>query len=161
VSDDPRDRATAGVYTRGYESNGGPTDAVVVVLSDIQVEHVLRSASDAGNTQALLAGLGAGRRALAARVRRPGNSRLCSSLLLGLLIFASFPADGSYLGITAIARECDISVSTAHRYTSTLVAAGLLERNSRTREYRLIPRASESAPSGRRKQRARKQKVPR
>jgi IclR helix-turn-helix domain len=152
-------RVIGGAEARGY-SSGGVAEAVLLALSDMQVEQ-LRRASDAGNTQALLAGLGAGRAALAARLRGPGNSRLSSSLLLGLLILASFPADMSYLGITDIARECDISMSTAHRYASTLVAAGLLERNSRSREYRLMPQASVSAPSARRTQRARKQKVPR
>jgi hypothetical protein len=136
LSDDAESRVVGGTEARG-SSSSGVADAVLVVLSNMQVEQVLRSASNSGNTQALLAGLGAGRAALAARVREPENSRLSRSLLLGLLVLASFPADSSYLGITDIARKCDISASTTHRYASTLVVAGLLERNSRTREYRL------------------------
>jgi hypothetical protein len=123
----------------GSHGSGGPAKGVVVVLSDTQVEEVLRSASDAGSMPALLEGLGGGRAALAARLRQPENSRLSSSLLLGLLTLASFPADNSYLRLTEVAQKCTISSSAAHRYVSTLVVAGALQRDSRTRRYRLAP----------------------
>ncbi len=65
---------------------------------------------------------------------KPSLSR---SFLLGLSLLAGFPADGSDLSITDTARMLDMSPSTAHRYVSTLVAAGLLEQDTGTRLYRL------------------------
>ena len=108
-----------------------------VALSTAQVEQVVLAASDGGSMSVLLSGLGDRRTALAARRQRLESSRLSRSLLLGLLILASFPADGSYLSVTDVARTCATSPSTAHRYISTLIAVGLLERDSGTREYRL------------------------
>jgi DNA-binding IclR family transcriptional regulator len=65
------------------------------------------------------------------------NARLSRSLLAGLLMLASFPSDRSYVGIAELARMLDMSPSTTHRYVTTLLAAGLLERDPRTRQYRL------------------------
>jgi IclR helix-turn-helix domain len=102
----------------------------------VKARGVAHSASDADNVRASLSQLG-GHAALAARLQAWRGSRLVSSLLLGLLVLASFPADRSYLTLTDVARKCSISPSTAHRYTHTLIAAGLLERDSLSRQYRL------------------------
>jgi len=59
------------------------------------------------------------------------------SLLLGLLLFATLPADGSSAAITDLGQLLGMSNSTAHRYATTLVAAGLVERDPQTRRYRL------------------------
>ena len=64
------------------------------------------------------------------------NPRLSRSLLLGLLVLACFPPDGSFLPVKEAARILDASASTTHRYCKTLVAVGLLERDPRTRRYR-------------------------
>jgi DNA-binding IclR family transcriptional regulator len=53
-------------------------------------------------------------------------------------MLASFPSDGSYLGNAEIARMLEMNPSTTHRYVSTLVAVGLLERDPATRRYRLV-----------------------
>lgn len=61
---------------------------------------------------------------------------LSRSLLMGLLVLAAFPVDGSERGIAELARELGLNSSTTHRYATTLVAVGLLAHNPRTRRYR-------------------------
>ncbi len=58
------------------------------------------------------------------------------SLLCGLVVLISFPADGSARGVKTIARELDLPASTTHRYIHTLLAVGLLEQDPLTRKYR-------------------------
>jgi IclR helix-turn-helix domain len=65
------------------------------------------------------------------------DRRLSRSLLRGLSILTRFNADGEPRGIIELARELDMSPSTAHRYALTLVELGLLERCPRTRKYSL------------------------
>ncbi len=74
---------------------------------------------------------------VAAGLERMHDPRLSHSLLAGLLMLASFPADGSYLANAELARSLGMNPSTAHRYVSTLVAVGLLEQDADTRRYRL------------------------
>ena len=85
----------------------------------------------------LLSGLADVRAVLAAGPDQLDDSRLSRSLLAGLLMLASFPGDGSYVSIAKLAQLLDMSPSTTHRYVSTLLAVGLLERDPRTRKYRL------------------------
>ena len=59
------------------------------------------------------------------------------SLLLGLLVFACFPRDGSGLAVSDVAARLEMSPSTTHRYMTTLLAVGLLEQDPRTRRYRV------------------------
>jgi DNA-binding IclR family transcriptional regulator len=77
------------------------------------------------------------REAFAAAPEILDDDRLSSSLLTGLFLLASFPTDRSYTGIAELSRCCGISHSTVHRYIATLAAVGLLERDTRTRKYRL------------------------
>jgi DNA-binding MarR family transcriptional regulator len=65
------------------------------------------------------------------------DRRLSRSLLAGLLVLSCFPADGEYLGIAELARLLGMNTSTTHRYVTTLLAVGLLERDAATRRYRL------------------------
>jgi hypothetical protein len=65
------------------------------------------------------------------------DPRLSRSLLRGLSILTRFRADGSVRGIIELARELEMSASTTHRYASTLVQLGLLERCPESRKYRL------------------------
>lgn len=67
------------------------------------------------------------------------DRRLSRSLLSGLLVLSCFPTDGGYLGIAELARMLDMNTSTTHRYVTTLLAVGLLERDPSTRRYRLAP----------------------
>jgi DNA-binding MarR family transcriptional regulator len=110
---------------------------VSIELSAAQIDRVVRIAADGGNMSVLLAALTDVRAVLAREPRQLENSKLSHSLLSGLLMLASFPTDGSYLGNADIARLLDMNPSTTHRYVSTLVAVGLIERDPSTRRYRL------------------------
>jgi hypothetical protein len=113
-------------------------EKVVVELSPAQVDRVIRSAAEGGSISVLLSGLRDVREVLAREPSQLDDNRLSRSLLAGLLMLASFPTDGSYLGNAEIARLLDMNPSTTHRYVSTLVAVGLLERDPATRRYRLV-----------------------
>jgi hypothetical protein len=113
-------------------------EKITIELSPAQVDRVVRGAADGGNISVLLSGLKDVREVLAREPKQLEDSRLSRSLLAGLLMLASFPTDGSYLGNAEIARMLDMNPSTTHRYVSTLVAVGLLERDPSTRRYRLV-----------------------
>jgi hypothetical protein len=116
----------------------GESEKILIELSAAQVDRVVRGAAESGNMSVLLSGLKDVREVLAREPRQLEDSRLSRSLLAGLLMLASFPTDGSYLGNAEIARMLDMNPSTTHRYVSTLVAVGLLERDPTTRRYRLV-----------------------
>jgi DNA-binding transcriptional ArsR family regulator len=129
---DPDDGRPAAVD--GRQSSEDP---LCIELSAAQVDQVVRAAADGGSVSVLLSGLGDVRAAFAAGLERLEGGRLSHSLLSGLLMLASLPADGSYVSITEFARTLDMSPSTVHRYVSTLMVVGLVERDPRTRCYRL------------------------
>jgi IclR helix-turn-helix domain len=112
-------------------------EGTVIELSPAQIDRVIRSAAEGGSMSVLMSGLMDVREVLAREPSQMEDSRLSRSLLAGLLMLASFPTDGSYLGNAEIARMLDMNPSTTHRYVSTLVAVGLLERDPATRRYRL------------------------
>lgn len=117
---------------------GRADDKILIELSPAQVDRVIRGAAEGGNMSVLLSGLKDVRDVLAREPRQLEDSRLSRSLLAGLLMLASFPTDGSHLGNAEIARMLNMNPSTTHRYVSTLVAVGLLERDPATRRYRLV-----------------------
>jgi hypothetical protein len=117
---------------------------VRIELSKAQVDQVVRTAGQGGAMPVLLSslrdpggmhGLEADRWAHPAQME---DRRLSRSLLSGLLVLACFPVDGGYLGIAELARMLDMNTSTTHRYVTTLLAVGLLERDATTRRYRLV-----------------------
>jgi hypothetical protein len=123
---------------RAQDGDGrGDLDTVEIELSPAQIDRVIRSAAEGGSMSVLLSGLSDVRDVLAREPRQMEDSRLSRSLLAGLLMLASFPTDGSYLANAEIARMLGMNPSTTHRYVSTLVAVGLLERDPSTRRYRL------------------------
>jgi hypothetical protein len=65
------------------------------------------------------------------------DPRLSRSLLRGLSLLTCFDRDGGARGIVDLAHDAGMSPSTAHRYASTLVELGLLERDPKSRKYRL------------------------
>jgi DNA-binding transcriptional ArsR family regulator len=142
----------AGGHSEGEEFDDGK---IVLELSRSQIAMVLRAANASGAPSTLLSGLDAGADApLSASVDEllkladADERRLSRSLLSGLLVLACFPLDGTQMGVAELARRLDMSPSATHRYISTLVAAGLLERDPQTRRYRLAHRHSEpGAPS--------------
>lgn len=64
------------------------------------------------------------------------GSRLSRSLLSGLLVLAAFPANRSFVGNAEMAAKLGMTLTTTHRYISTLLAVGLVERDPNTRKYR-------------------------
>jgi IclR helix-turn-helix domain len=112
-------------------------EPVILELTPAQVDRVLRHALGAGNMSLLLSGLSDVRDALEDAPWQLEDQRLSRSLLFGLLLLAAFPADRSFIGNAELARILDMNISTVHRYISTLVAVGLLERDPTTRKYRL------------------------
>jgi len=135
--DDVADGEGQGAIVGGYGAGAQDGERVLLELSRAQVDKIVRNAADGGNMSVLLSGLEDIRAVLAREPRQLEDSRLSRSLLAGLLMLASFPVDGSYLGNAEIARLLDMNPSTTHRYVSTLVAVGLLERDPATRRYRL------------------------
>jgi DNA-binding transcriptional ArsR family regulator len=126
-------------------AEGGPIGAgIVLELSRSQVARVVRAASASGAPSTLLSGLdGSDASTFSADVDEllsladADERRLSRSLLSGLLVLACFPQDGSLLGVAQLARKLKMSPSATHRYVSTLLTAGLLERDADTRRYRL------------------------
>jgi hypothetical protein len=118
--------------------------SVVIELSKSQVDQVVRSAGQGGTLSVLLSAVKDPHWPLAldseewSYPAQMDDRRLSRSLLSGLLVLSCFPADGGYLGIAELARMLDMNTSTTHRYVTTLLAVGLLERNPGTRKYRLI-----------------------
>lgn len=110
-------------------------EGIVIELSAAQVAGVVREAGRDGGLLDLVGGIEnlVGFRALPARLDDPRFSR---SLLRGLMVLGCFPADGAGREVTDVARELEMGVSTTHRYVSTLLEVGLLERDPISREYR-------------------------
>jgi IclR-like helix-turn-helix domain-containing protein len=65
------------------------------------------------------------------------DRKLSRSLMRGLAVLTCFGPDGRARGIIELARDLEMSPSTTHRYATTLVELGLLERCPRSRKYRL------------------------
>jgi DNA-binding MarR family transcriptional regulator len=111
------------------------SDGVSITLMDSQVNEIVRKASASSGIALSLAGL----RELPVfdlAHEQLNNQRLSRSLMIGLIAYASFPSDGTYLGVIELARVLHANSSTVHRYLQTLVVVGLLERDPATRRYR-------------------------
>jgi hypothetical protein len=104
-------------------------------LTAEQVASVIAAASAAGTESAnLLTGLAAPGELTTSSLL--DDRTVSRSLLFGLVVLISFPADGSDRGIKEVAAELDLPTSTTHRYAHTLLAIGLLEQDPRSRRYR-------------------------
>jgi IclR family transcriptional regulator, pca regulon regulatory protein len=64
-------------------------------------------------------------------------SSYSQSLERGLAILSIFTPNRPLLGVSEVAREVDLSRSTAHRYVATLADLGYLQQDPATRKYRL------------------------
>ncbi len=113
---------------------------VSVELTQTQIGQVMRAVRKNAEPLTALAMLPeGGLEKVAQLVRRSDvqhldDRRMSQSLLKGLLVLACFPEDGS-LGIKQIADALDMSMSTTHRYVTTLKAIGLLKRDGDSRRY--------------------------
>ena len=113
------------------------TGGITIELTRPQIDRVVREAGHGSGVSSLLAGL-TDDGTLASRYDALSESpRLSRSLLLGLLVLATFPRDGDSLAVTDVAARLGMSPSTTHRYMTTLLAVGLLEQDPRTRRYRI------------------------
>jgi hypothetical protein len=129
---------------RSARSEDGSDDgSVTIELSKAQVDQVVRAAGQGGTMSVLLSALKDPQWTLSvdseewAYPSQMDDRRLSRSLLSGLLVLSCFPSDGGYLGIAELARMLDMNTSTTHRYVTTLLAVGLLDRDPATRRYRL------------------------
>src|SRR5580700_9265526 len=128
---------------RSARTSDGSDETVVIELSKSQVDQVVRSAAQGGTMSVLLSALRDPQWTLAldseewAYPAQMEDRRLSRSLLSGLLVLSCFPPGGEYLGIAELARMLEMNTSTTHRYVTTLLAVGLLERDPSTRRYRL------------------------
>jgi len=124
------------------QTDGGEEN-VSIELSKAQVDQVVRAAGQGGTMSVLLSALKDPNWNLASDSdewvypAQMEDRRLSRSLLSGLLVLSCFPSDGGYLGIAELARMLGMNTSTTHRYVTTLLAVGLLERDAATRRYRL------------------------
>jgi hypothetical protein len=131
------DATTNGSDSAGNGSGSVSYQTVSIELTLAQVDQVVRGAAGAGAMSVLLSGLEDVRGKLDTKIEQLEDPRLSQSLLAGLMMLSMLPADGSYLKNADIARALDMNASTAHRYVSTLLAVGLVERDPATRRYRL------------------------
>jgi hypothetical protein len=116
----------------------GAESRISIELSNAQVNRVIREAVEDGG---LLGQVGETEKlGFRASPEQLDDRGLSSSLLRGLMVLASFPADGVGRSMTDVAHELEMGASTTHRYISTLVEVGLLERHPVSRKYRLAVR---------------------
>jgi predicted transcriptional regulator len=130
-----------------HAAPAGDTEAaaekILIELSKAQVDQVVRNAGQGGTMSVLLSALRDPDWTLAfdsddwAYPAQMEDRRLSRSLLSGLLVLSCFSLDGEDLGIAELARMLNMNTSTTHRYVTTLLAVGLLERDSSSRRYRL------------------------
>lgn len=122
---------------------GAAAEKILIELSKAQVDQVVRNAGQGGTMSVLLSALRDPDWTLAfdsddwAYPAQMEDRRLSRSLLSGLLVLSCFSLDGEDLGIAELARMLNMNTSTTHRYVTTLLAVGLLERDSSSRRYRL------------------------
>jgi hypothetical protein len=100
-----------------------------------QVNQVVREAAE-GNGLPGLVGCGLKDRDIGALRANMDDTRFSRSLLRALMVLASYPADGSARSVSDVAKQLDMGISTAHRYTATFAEAGVLERDPASRQYR-------------------------
>jgi IclR helix-turn-helix domain len=110
---------------------------VTLELSAAQVDEVIADATNSNGIRAMLLGLTDPPSTLKIESAAFADLRLSRSLLWGLVVLAAFPRDRSYVSNSQIAEKLGMTITTTHRYVSTLLATGLLERDPKTRQYRL------------------------
>lgn len=133
------ERSTGGLA--GLASTDKPGESLKLELASAQVKIVLDWAAQNGSMSLALNASDTGLDAITKAYLEIADSdpKLSSSLMTGLVILASFPTDGSPIANAEIARQIGINPSTSHRYVTTLVVAGLVEKDP-DKKYRLTKR---------------------
>jgi hypothetical protein len=130
-------RSTERLPGRSKQARGPSRDGPISLeLSRAQVDQVISAATDANGIQSILFGLNGAPSPIDIDSSSLDDSRLSRSLLAGLLVLAAFPTDRSFVGNGEMAGKLGMTLTTTHRYISTLLAAGLVERDPNTRKYR-------------------------
>jgi predicted transcriptional regulator len=139
----PKTKTRRPSRTRSYAERQADDAKVLIQLSKAQVDQVVRAAGEGGTMSVLLSALRDPTWTLSVDPEegiypeQMEDRRLSRSLLSGLFVLSCFPVDGRYLGIAEISRFLNMNTSTTHRYVTTLLAVGLLERDPGTRRYKL------------------------
>ena len=131
----------AKVQTQVHANGAASAEKITIELSKSQIDQVVRGAGAGGTMSILLTALRSPEWTMSVDSdeypEQMDDRRLSRSLLAGLLVLSCFPVDGDYLGIAELARMLDMNTSTTHRYVTTLLAVGLIERDPATRRYRI------------------------
>jgi uncharacterized membrane protein len=113
-----------------------------VQLTESQVQEIIRAAGVSQGLRPLLEHLERLREGGGEDPQSPeralANPNLSQSFLLGLLVLCYLPSDGSYVANAELSEIVGVPTSTMHRYLSTLVAVGIVERHPSSRKYRLL-----------------------
>jgi DNA-binding MarR family transcriptional regulator len=112
----------------------------LIALTDGQVAQIMREASHRVHLASLLSEVDQLDALSSVAGSLLEDSKLSRSTLRALLVLDSLPPDGSERELTDIARQLDVSASTAHRYIHTWMALGLIEQDPRSRRYRRTQR---------------------
>jgi DNA-binding MarR family transcriptional regulator len=107
-----------------------------ITLTKAQIDQVIRETSGGGGLSSLLVGLADPQALHTAARALMDDERLSRSLLRALLVLVSFPPDGADRALSDVAHDLHMSPSTTHRYISTFVEVGLLERDPASRRYK-------------------------
>lgn len=111
--------------------------AVLLALAPDQVLEIVEQGSEGGSVAAAVGGLAPLSYMAQLVDDEEPDRRLSRSLLRGIMAIAVFKERDEAKGVLQIASQLGMSGSTTHRYLNTLVEAGLLERDPRTRKYQL------------------------
>ena len=114
-------------------------NGLVLILTDAQVAQVLRGAATTRESPPQLM---SPEELIHSSFME--DREISRSLLLGLAVLASFPADGAELGIKELAQRLGQARSTTHRYVNTLRAVGLVQQNAKTSKYHRVPPATQT-----------------
>lgn len=114
-------------------------NGINIELTKAQVNRVVREAAEDDGLLGLLGGLA--ELDVLASSTQMDDARFSRSLLRGLTVLAAFPADGRHRSVTDVAHQLELGISTTHRYISTLVEVGVLERDPVSRQYRVAQRS--------------------
>jgi hypothetical protein len=158
------------VFILCHDCHMNNSETISIILSPAQVDQVVRAAARGttpGFSSLISSRLVRGQTANGAQDDEAGagdsgggflpvsdDARLSRSLLRGLSILTCFGSENKERGILEMASQLGMSPSTTHRYVSTLVELGLLERSPRTRKYRLA--LPPEGPGRKRHQRSKK-----
>lgn len=121
---------------------------VTISLTSTQISQVVRRASGRTGLSSMLADLEDPQALHDAVAPLLDDDAYSRSTLRALLVLAAFHPDGSERELTDVARQLELSPSTAHRYVGTWMALGLLEQDPVSRRYRRAEHPRFPGPNG-------------